>query len=179
MGEFLTGWGSVNFLRRTLVRGFNYLASLSICVPICLAQGRDSVVGIATGRSGDRLPLVGRDFLHPSRPALGPTQPPVKWVPGLFPRGKAAGTWRWPPTPSSLEVNGRVQLYLYLPTGTWLPVLGLNFAFYLTCLAESVLESCPCRTNSCCRWLSFAVISGLVTPEAAVSSYKEKSDAVL
>jgi hypothetical protein len=57
---------------------------------ICLWSGPGSSVGIATelrdGRSGDES-RWGRDFPHLSRPALGPIQTPVKWVPVLF-RGK-------------------------------------------------------------------------------------------
>ena len=30
------------------------------------------------------------DFPHSTRPALGAAQPPVRWVPGIFPKGKSA-----------------------------------------------------------------------------------------
>ena len=47
---------------------------------------RDSSVGIATRYGLDGPGIESRwggDFPHPSRPTLGPTQPPVQWVPGL------------------------------------------------------------------------------------------------
>jgi hypothetical protein len=92
------------------------------------AVGRDSSVGIATryGLDGPGIESRwGRDFPHLSRPALGPIQRPVQWVPGLFPVGKAAGTWRWPPTPSITAVKEKVELNLYSPSGPSWPVLGL------------------------------------------------------
>jgi hypothetical protein len=57
-----------------------------------------------------------------------------------FLRGKAAGAWRWPPIPSSVEVKERVELYLYSTSGpSWpatgrtlpLPLLNLILILYL------------------------------------------------
>jgi hypothetical protein len=59
--------------------------------------GRDGAVGIATryGLDGPGIePQWGPGFPHLSRPAMGPTQPPIQGVPGFFPEGKAVGAWR-------------------------------------------------------------------------------------
>ena len=60
-------------------------------------MGWNSSVGIATcyGLEGSEIEFpCKRDFLHDSRPAPGPTQPPVRWAPGIFSGGKAARDWR-------------------------------------------------------------------------------------
>jgi hypothetical protein len=56
---------------------------------------------------------------------------------GVIPGGKAAGAWRWPPTPSSVEVKERVQLYLYYPSGTSWPVVGWTSTLIFTSSSET------------------------------------------
>jgi hypothetical protein len=65
-----------------------YLSSTLLFLHISYV-GRDSSVGIATS-NGLYAPgiesLWGRDIRYQSRPVLGPTQPPIQWVPGSFSR---------------------------------------------------------------------------------------------
>jgi hypothetical protein len=77
-------------------------------------RSRDSVVGIATGyglgrpRGRSSSPCWVKNFLFStsSRPALGPTQPSIQWVPGdVFPGVKRQGRETDHSPPASAEVK--------------------------------------------------------------------------
>jgi hypothetical protein len=88
---------------------------------------------------------------HPSRPALGPTQLPVQWVPGLLPACKSGGAWPWPANPPCAKVKERVEPYLYSPSGTSWPVQGWNWPCSWTWNvdARTVLSVFKNRTPCC------------------------------
>ena len=113
-----------------------------------LKMGWDSAVGIATvyGLDGPGIESrCERDFPHPSRPALWPTQPPVQWVPGLSPGVKRPGRGADHPPPSKCRGHERVGLYLYSPSGPQWPVIWRSFTFCLDNTREYRL--CPKHTN--------------------------------
>ena len=110
--------------------------------------GPGSSVGIATGYGLDGSGIErrwGRNFPHLSRPALGPIQPPVQWVPGLSRGGKERpGRDADPSPPSSAVSHEKVELYLYSPYGPYgpyrasVPVQGSTLP-YLLLNSEAVL----------------------------------------
>ena len=89
--------------------------------------GGHRLYAVCTLRSGQRQEdniKVGRDCPHPSRQALGSTQPSVQWGPGLSRGVKRPGRGADDPPPSECRGQERVELYLYSPSGPPWPVTG-------------------------------------------------------
>ena len=130
---------SLSALESHLIFAKTYSCTISVC-------GRDSSVGIATryGLDGPGIELWwGRDFPHPYRPALRPTQPPIQWVPGgSFSGVKRSGRGVDHPPLSSAEVDGRVALYICYRSGPSLTVirwplpLPLPYSFCISSLLQ-------------------------------------------
>jgi hypothetical protein len=74
---------------------------------------------------GDRIPVERRSSA-PVQTSPGSTQPPVQWVKILFPKGKAAGTWRWPTPPPSRASLKKEYSYNSTPS---VPIHRLRLMF--------------------------------------------------
>jgi hypothetical protein len=86
MGEDRQTDSLVNLLRYMKTKRNSPLARYYQCL-LPTESGQGSLVGTVTGYGLDGPEIDSRwgcDFSHTSRPALGPNQPPVQWVPGLF-----------------------------------------------------------------------------------------------
>jgi hypothetical protein len=101
------------------------------------------------GRSGDRILL--RDEIFRTR-LDRPWGPDSLLYNGyrVLPGGKAAGAWRWPPTPSSAEVKERVELYLY-PLWAFVSCSRVNYTFTFTfyCSVLYILFHCVVLCTVC------------------------------
>jgi len=92
-------------------------------------MGREGAVGLATcyGLDGPGIEFRWRrDIPHPSKMALGPTQPPVQWILGHYWGVKLLGCGVNHPTPPSAKIQEREERYFYSPSGPSWPVLGIN-----------------------------------------------------
>jgi hypothetical protein len=107
-----------------------------------------------------------------SRPALGPSQPSIQWVPGV----KAAGAWSWSLTSSLCRSQENGDLYIqspirlhgvllnYLSTGTTLPYSGLKYILALQVLSikAAVLSNCCLSADQVLLWLVLMSLPGVL-----------------
>ena len=115
------------------------------------SNGRDGSVVIATRYQLDRLGIKSRwerDFSHPSRPALGPTQPLIQLVTCVIPEGEATGPWLCDPPSSSAEVKERVRAIPILPVWVFMACYRAICTYYMPpCCTGKLIHKLLCLTK--------------------------------
>jgi len=99
------------------------------------SMDRGGVVTITTGYRLDCPEFESRwwrDSPHQFRTTLGPPSLQSSGYRSSSPRVKRPGPGAYHPPPSSAEVNGRVELYLYSRFGSSWPILGWTLPSPLT-----------------------------------------------
>jgi len=125
----------------------------SLFCTICTLD-RDSAVGIAV-----RYRWTARGS-NPGRGEIFRTRPDRHWGPPtllyngyrvFFPGRKAAGEWCWPPTPSSVEVKERVELYLLSPLWAFMAFSRVTFTSFFRLRTRSGISSISSPVWACAR----------------------------
>jgi len=133
---------------------FLYMFRATILNSPLVSEWAGSSVGTATGYGLDGPGIESRwrrDFPHLSSPALGPTQPPVQWVPRLSPGEKRGRCVTLTPHPLLVPWSRKSRAVPALPQWAVRPVQSLSaftrvhFTLPFTCFR---ITSTKCHINT-------------------------------
>jgi hypothetical protein len=126
-----------------------------------------------TGRSGFDTRPRRKDISSNLcvKPALGPTQPPVQWVPRVLSPGQsAAGAWRWPLTPIYCRGQEWIGAISPFPPSATMACRGTAllcfFTYYIRTYLHTHHESksqteyriCNVKKKTYNRWVQFKIL---------------------
>jgi hypothetical protein len=142
----------INFTELTIKHKYNLNCGLGSIVSIVIGYRLDGP-GIES--------WWGRDFPHLSRPAMGPTQPPVQWILDLS-QGQL-GQDADPSPPSTANGHERVELYFYSPYGPYslyrasVPVQGCTLPYSRAIPLLPLWAVRPVQSLSACTRVHFTL----------------------
>jgi hypothetical protein len=157
--SFVASWLSRSLEDRSCMASGQYVDSCCLMLSFLGPEFNDDnyccywvllsgVGGIATRlrsqRSGVRIPVGLRNFCKTPRLAVGPTQLPIQWIPGLFPSVKRLGREVTRSPPCSAKVTNAWHHSCTAP----IPLNGVgsgNFTFYSYWAFAAVLQHCVFR----------------------------------